>query len=59
MLKENRRAEEIVKDMMNEAKEHVKTLCSDEKMILVFNLFVVSFSFYIAKIFSYNRIFTI
>ncbi|MGN6349228.1 MAG: hypothetical protein ACTHLL_05725 [Candidatus Nitrosocosmicus sp.] len=45
MLKENRRAEEIVKDMMNEAKEHVKTLCSDEKMILVFNLIVDSFSF--------------
>jgi hypothetical protein len=37
MLKENRRAGEIVKDMMNEAKEQVKTLCSDEKMILVFN----------------------
>ncbi|MGN6624676.1 MAG: hypothetical protein ACTHKK_11090 [Candidatus Nitrosocosmicus sp.] len=48
MLKENQRTGEIVKDMMIEAKEQVKTLCSDGKMILVFNLIVVSFSFLIS-----------
>jgi hypothetical protein len=31
MLKENRGAEEIVKYMMNKAKEQVKTLCSHKK----------------------------